>query len=59
MMEFEREGDQIVITRLDRLSCSSMELQDTAKTLENKKVDLMGAKRFGASRSTVCRILES
>lgn len=40
MMEFAREGDQIVVTKLDRLSRSSLELQNTAKTLENKKVDL-------------------
>lgn len=40
MMEFAREGDQVIVTRLDRLSRSSMELQNTAKTLENKKIDL-------------------
>ncbi len=40
MIEFAREGDQIVVTKLDRLSRSSLELQNTAKTLENKKVDL-------------------
>ncbi len=40
MMEFAREGDQIVVTKLDRLSRSSVELQNTAKTLENKKIDL-------------------
>jgi len=40
MMEFAREGDQVMVTRLDRLSRSSMELQNTAKTLENKKIDL-------------------
>lgn len=40
MMEFARDGDQIVVTKLDRLSRSSIELQNTAKTLENKKIDL-------------------
>lgn len=40
MMEFTREGDQVMATRLDRLSRSSIELQNTAKTLENKKIDL-------------------
>lgn len=40
MMEFAREGDQVMATRLDRLSRSSIELQNTAKTLENKKIDL-------------------
>jgi len=40
MMEFARDGDRIVVTKLDRLSRSSMELQNTAKTLESKKIDL-------------------
>ena len=40
MMEFARDGDQVVVTKLDRLSRSSVELQNTAKTLENKKIDL-------------------
>jgi len=40
MMEFARDGDQIVVTKLDRLSRSSIELQNTAKTLEGKKIDL-------------------
>lgn len=40
MMDFVRDGDQIVVTKLDRLSRSSIELQNTAKTLENKKIDL-------------------
>lgn len=41
MMEFVREGDQVVVTRLDRLSRSSHELQNTAKKLEIKDVDLV------------------
>lgn len=40
MMDFARDGDQIVVTKLDRLSRSSIELQNAAKTLENKKIDL-------------------
>ena len=35
MLDFVREEDQLVVTRLDRLSRSAMELQNTAKTLEN------------------------
>lgn len=41
MMEFGREGDQIVVTRLDRLSRSSYELQTTSKTLERKGISLI------------------
>lgn len=40
MLDFVRNGDQIVATRLDRLSRSVLELQKTAKTLEDNKVDL-------------------
>ena len=40
MLDFAREGDQIVVTRLDRLSRSLFELQKTSKILEEKKVDL-------------------
>lgn len=41
MMDFVREGDQIVVTRLDRLSRSAYELQITAQKLEKDKVDLV------------------
>ena len=41
MMEFARENDKIHITRLDRLSRSSLELQKTTQELENKKIDLV------------------
>lgn len=40
MMNFVRDGDQIIVTRLDRLSCSLCELQITAQRLEKEKVDL-------------------
>jgi DNA invertase Pin-like site-specific DNA recombinase len=40
MLDFAREGDQIVVTRLDRLSRSLLELQKTSKILENKTIDL-------------------
>lgn len=40
MLDFAREDDQIVVTRLDRLSRSLFELQKCSKILENKKVDL-------------------
>jgi DNA invertase Pin-like site-specific DNA recombinase len=40
MMDFVRENDQLVVTRLDRLSRSSYELQGCIKTLDEKKVDL-------------------
>ncbi|MGB5963976.1 MAG: recombinase family protein [Sulfurimonadaceae bacterium] len=40
MLDFAREGDQIVVTRLDRLSRSLFELQKTSKMLEEKKIDL-------------------
>ncbi|MDD2368512.1 recombinase family protein [Sulfuricurvum sp.] len=45
MMEFGREGDQIVVTRLDRLSRSAYELQTTSKTLERKGVSLVVLER--------------
>lgn len=41
MLDFAREGDQIIVTRLDRLSRSLLELQNMSKTLENKKIDLL------------------
>lgn len=40
MLDFARETDQIVVTRLDRLSRSLIELQNTAKILEHKKIEL-------------------
>lgn len=40
MMNYAREGDQIVVTRLDRLSRSAFELQTTLKELESKNVDI-------------------
>ena len=40
MLNFAREGDQIMVTRLDRLSRSLLELQKTSKILENKTIDL-------------------
>lgn len=42
MLEFAREGDQIVVTRLDRLSRSLFELQKCFKTLEDNKIDIGG-----------------
>lgn len=41
MLDFAREGDQIVVARLDRLSRSLLELQKTSKILEDKKIDLV------------------
>jgi DNA invertase Pin-like site-specific DNA recombinase len=40
MLDFAREGDQIVVTKLDRLSRSLFELQKCSTILENKKIDL-------------------
>lgn len=40
MLNFAREGDQIIVTRLDRLSRSLLELQKTSKILESKIIDL-------------------
>lgn len=40
MLDFAREGDQIIVTRLDRLSRSLLELQKTSKMLESKMIDL-------------------
>jgi len=42
MMEFTRHGDQIVATKPDKLSRSSLGLQNTAKTFENKKLTTPG-----------------
>lgn len=41
MLDFAREGDQIIVSKLDRLSRSLFELQKCAKKLEEKKIDLM------------------
>jgi len=40
MMDFVREGDILFITKLDRLARSVIDLQNIAKSLENKNVDL-------------------
>lgn len=40
-LEFCREGDALVITKLDRLARSMFDLQDITKTLERKGVDFI------------------
>jgi DNA invertase Pin-like site-specific DNA recombinase len=40
MMDFVREGDILFITKLDRLARSVIDLQNIAKSLEDKNVDL-------------------
>lgn len=40
-LEFCREGDVLVITKLDRLARSMSDLQEIAKTLERKGVDFI------------------
>lgn len=40
-LEFCREGDVLVITKLDRLARSMFDLQDITKTLERKGVDFI------------------
>ena len=40
MMDFIREGDVLFITKLDRLARSVIDLQNIAKYLEDKNVDL-------------------
>ncbi len=40
MMDFVREGDILFITKLDRLARSVIDLQNIAKFLEDKEVDL-------------------
>ena len=40
-LEFCREGDVLVITKLDRLARSMFDLQEIAQTLDRKKVDLV------------------
>ena len=40
-LEFCREGDVLVITKLDRLARSMFDLQDITKTLERKGVDFV------------------
>ena len=39
-IEFVREGDELVITRIDRLARSVFDLQDIVKTLDEKGVTL-------------------
>src|SRR5450755_4608209 len=39
-LEYVREGDTLVVTRLDRLARSTVDLCHIAQTLETKKVDL-------------------
>lgn len=39
-IEYVREGDILVVTRLDRLARSTLDLCEIAKTLERKKVQL-------------------
>ena len=41
MLDFAREGEQLITTRPDRLPGSLLGLQNTSKTLENKKIDLL------------------
>lgn len=41
MLNFARGEDQIIVTRLDRLSRSLFELQKCSKMLEEKKINLM------------------
>lgn len=40
-LEFCREGDVLVITKLDRLARSMFDLQEIIKTLERKKVEFV------------------
>ena len=40
-LEFCREGDVLVITKLDRLARSMSDLQDISKTLDRKSVDFI------------------
>lgn len=40
-LEFCRQGDVLVVTRLDRLARSMFDLQDIARTLERKGVDFV------------------
>jgi DNA invertase Pin-like site-specific DNA recombinase len=39
-LDYVREGDTLVVTKLDRLARSTVDLCHIAKTLETKKVDL-------------------
>lgn len=41
LLQFLREGDSLVITRIDRLARSIGDLQDIMKILESKKVSLI------------------
>ncbi|SDK75121.1 recombinase family protein [Microbulbifer yueqingensis] len=41
LLEYVREGDSVVVTKLDRLARSAMDLGQIASTLEDKKVDLV------------------
>ncbi len=40
-MTFMREGDQFMVTRLDRLARSVRDLADLTQQMEAKKVDLV------------------
>ncbi len=41
VLEYVREGDQVIVTKLDRLARYTFDLQRIVKTQENKKVDLI------------------
>nr|WP_294917145.1 recombinase family protein [uncultured Neokomagataea sp.] len=41
LLEFLRDGDELVVTRIDRLARSMKDLQDIINTLQQKKVNLV------------------
>lgn len=56
-LEFTREGDSFVITRLDRLARSMTDLGQIAATLENKKVDLVVTEQSIDTSSATGRLM--
>lgn len=57
MLEFVREGDQVIITRLDRISRSMNDLLTIATTLENKGVSLTATEQVFDTSSSSGRLM--
>lgn len=45
LLEFLREGDVLMVTRIDRLARSVGDLQDIVRTLRDKKIDLKASEQ--------------
>ena len=56
-LEFAREGDSFVVTRLDRLARSMIDLGQIADTLEKKNVDLIVTEQSIDTSSATGRLM--